>query len=153
MVLYLVQHGKNLPKDVDPQKGLSQEGLSEVQKIADVAAQYGVKVSKIYHSGKTRAEQTAKIFASGLNAEKGIDEVDGMKPLDDVAAFAKKIESEENIMLVGHLPFMEKLTSYLVTGKDEYPLFKFQNGGIVCLHKDPDSSRWIIKWSLMPDIG
>lgn len=153
MALYLVQHGKNLPKDVDPQKGLSQEGLSEVKRIADVAAQYGVKVSKIYHSGKTRAEQTAKIFASGLNAESGIDQVDGMKPLDDVDAFAKKIESEENIMLVGHLPFMEKLTSYLVTGTDEYPIFKFQNGGIVCLHKDSDSSRWIIKWSLMPDIG
>ena len=153
MALYLVQHGKNLPKDMDPQKGLSKEGLSEVKRIADVAAQYGVKVSKIYHSGKTRAEQTAKVFASSLNAESRIDQVDGMKPLDDVAAFAVKIDSEENIMLVGHLPFMEKLTSYLVTGTDEYPIFKFQNGGIVCLQKEPDASRWIIKWSLMPDIG
>jgi phosphohistidine phosphatase len=51
------------------------------------------------------------------------------------------------------LPFMEKLTSYLVVGSDEYPIFKFQNGGIVCLDKEPDSKRWIIKWTLMPNIG
>jgi phosphohistidine phosphatase len=56
-------------------------------------------------------------------------------------------------MLVGHLPFLEKLTSYLVIGSDEKPIFKFQNGGIMCLHKESDSQTWIIKWTLMPNIG
>lgn len=32
-------------------------------------------------------------------------------------------------------------------------LFKFQNGGIVCLEKDPSRDGWIIKWTLMPHIG
>jgi len=31
MALYLVQHGKSLPKDKDPQKGLSEEGIIETR--------------------------------------------------------------------------------------------------------------------------
>ncbi len=43
MALYLVQHGKCLPKDVDLDQGLSQEGISEVERIADVARGYAVE--------------------------------------------------------------------------------------------------------------
>ncbi len=41
MALYLVQHGKSLSKDQDPQKGLSEEGAVETRRIAEVAANYG----------------------------------------------------------------------------------------------------------------
>jgi phosphohistidine phosphatase len=153
MALYLVQHGKNLPEDMDIHKGLSEEGIAEVKRIAEVARLYGIKVSKIFHSGKTRARQTAQIYASLLGVNNEIGETEGMKPLDDVVDFAEKIEGAENIMLVGHLPFLDKLTSYLVIGSDEKPIMKFQNGGIVCLHKEGDSQTWIIKWTLMPNIG
>jgi len=153
MALYLVQHGKNLQKEMDIRKGLSEEGIADVKRIADVARQYGIKVSKILHSGKTRARQTAQIFASLLNVQSEIEEIEGIKPLDDVVKIAEKIDVSQNIMLVGHLPFMEKLTSYLVVGSDEKAIFKFQNGGIVCLDKESDSQSWIIKWTLMPDIG
>ncbi len=152
MALYLVQHGKSLSKNVDIHEGLSEEGIVEVKRIAGVAAQYGINVSKILHSGKTRARQTAQIFASSLNVRNEIEETEGIKPLDDVVRFAEKINASDNIMLVGHLPFLEKLTSYLVVGSDEKSVFKFQNGGIVCLDKEPDSQSWIIKWALMPNI-
>ena len=62
MAVYLVQHGKSLPKEKDPAKGLSETGRQETMKIADVALMYQVPVSSIGHSGKARAEQTAKIF-------------------------------------------------------------------------------------------
>ena len=153
MALYLVQHGKSLPKDIDPDQGLSEEGVAETKRIADVAANYGVNVSHIKHSVKTRAHKTAEIFASALNPPRGIAEVDGLKPLDDVITFAASIDPAENTMLVGHLPFMERMTSYLVTGSTDKPVFKFQNSGIVCLNKDPDSGSWVIVWTLMPNIG
>ena len=153
MALYLVQHGKSLPKSIDPDQGLSEEGVAETKHIADVAANYGVNVSHIKHSVKTRAHKTAEIFAAALKPPRGIAEVDGLKPLDDVVAFAAAIESDENTMLVGHLPFMERMTSYLVTGSTDKPVFKFQNSGIVCLNKDPDSGSWVIVWTLMPKIG
>jgi phosphohistidine phosphatase len=153
MALFLVQHGKSLPKDKDPEQGLSEEGISEVEQIAKVAKGYGVYVSRIIHSGKKRARQTADIFAFSLKPENGVQESTGLKPLDDVSAYAGKINSEDNIMLVGHLPFMERLTSYLITGSIDIQVFKFQNAGIVCMDKDPDSGSWFIRWALMPKIG
>ena len=153
MALYLVQHGKSLPKDADPEKGLSEEGQSEVEMIATVARGYGVAVTGISHSGKKRARQTAEIFASALDAQDRIAERSGLNPLDDVTAVASAVSTEDNQMLVGHLPFMERLTSHLITGSIDKPVFKFQNGGIVCLDQDPESRFWFIKWTLMPHIG
>ena len=153
MTLYLVQHGISLPKDEDPQKGLSDQGSTEVNRIADTAKGYGVQVSRICHSGKTRARQTAEIFASALEPEQGIQEKVGLNPLDDVVAFAASINNADDVMLVGHLPFMERMCTYLITGNTDKPVFKFQNGGIVCMDIDADSQSWIIKWTLMPVIG
>jgi phosphohistidine phosphatase len=153
MALYLVQHGKSLSKDIDPEKGLSEEGIAEVRRIAEVAAGYGCRVQRISHSGKKRARQTMAIFESALKPKDGVEEISGINPLDDVATFSGSLMVEDNQMIVGHLPFMERLTSYLITGSNEPPVFKFQNGGIVCLDKHPDTRTWIIKWALMPNIG
>ena len=62
MALFLVQHGISAQKDIDPEKGLTDQGQAETKRIAEVAKGYGVKVAKIGHSGKKRAEQTATIF-------------------------------------------------------------------------------------------
>ncbi|MBW1961759.1 MAG: phosphohistidine phosphatase SixA [Deltaproteobacteria bacterium] len=152
MALYLVQHGKSLPKEVDPDQGLSKEGISEVKRIADLAKQHSVKVSRIQHSGKTRARHTAEIFAEALGSGKSISERSGINPLDDVTTIAASLNAAENLMLVGHLPFMERLTSYLLTGSIEPLIFKFQNAGILCLDQDPNTFRWFIKWALMPNM-
>ena len=153
MALLLVQHGKSLPKDKDPAKGLSEEGILEVEHIAGIAKKYGINVSRIMHSGKKRALQTAEIFASALKPDEGIQEIEGINPLDDVAVFADKIKISDNLMFVGHLPFMQRLTSYLITGSIEKPVFKFQNGGILCMDKNPEAAQpWFIKWALMPDL-
>jgi phosphohistidine phosphatase len=153
MALYLVQHGKSLSKDVDPDQGLSEEGITETKRIAQVAREYQVPLAYIKQSGKKRARQTAEIFAGALNPAGGVEEVRGLKPLDDVAAFAATIDAAADTMLVGHLPFMERMTSYLVTGSADKPVFKFQNSGIVSLEKNPDSGSWVIVWTLMPKIG
>jgi phosphohistidine phosphatase len=151
MALFLVQHGKSLPKDKDPNQGLSEQGISDVEHIANEAKKQGVQVSRIQHSGKTRAQQTAEIMASALNPEGGVQKISGINPLDDVPTFADKINSIDNLMLIGHLPFMERLASYLIIGSIDKPVLKFQNGGIVCL--DQDNGAWFIKWTLMPKIG
>jgi len=152
MALFLVQHGKSLPKDVDPDQGLSEQGILDVKCISEIAKGYGIDVSGISHSGKTRARMTAEIFASALAPKNGVNQKDQMAPLDDVETVAKTINSRENRMFVGHLPFMERLTAYLITGSQEKPVIKFQNGGIVCLDMYPRTESWVIKWSLMPNI-
>jgi phosphohistidine phosphatase len=153
MALYLVQHGKALPRDQDAEQGLSREGVADVERIADVARQYGVRVRSIHHSGKKRARQTAEIFAAALLPGEDVHVRTGIDPLDDVTLIAGDLNSVNDLMLVGHLPFMERLTAYLITGEPEKLVFKFQNGGIVCLDKDQDRRFWFIKWTLMPSIG
>ena len=153
MALFLVRHGKSLPKDKDAAKGLSEEGILEIEHIAGVAKKYGVNVSRIMHSEKKRALQTAEIFASAMKPDGGIQEIKGINPLDDVAAFADKIEISDNLMLVGHLPFMQRLTSYLITGSIEKSVFKFHNGSILCMDKNSEAAQtWFIKWALMPHL-
>ena len=152
MALYLVQHGKSLPKDVDPECSLSKEGVSEVKLIAGVAENYHVKVQKIFHSGKKRASQTAALLYDILKPPQEVAEMPGLGPMDDVDAVVPKLDVDANVMLVGHLPFMERLVSRLTTGRAEHTIFKFQNGGIVCLDQEEGGS-WHIKWALMPKIG
>ena len=153
MALFLVQHGKSLSKDVDPDQGLSEEGIAETQRIAEVAKGYSVDVKSIKHSVKTRARATAEIFATALNPAEGTQEITGIKPMDEVQAIANSIQPQSNTMLVGHLPFLERMTSFLITGSIENPVFKFQNSGIVCLDQDPETKSWFIRWTLMPNIG
>jgi len=56
-------------------------------------------------------------------------------------------------MVVGHLPFMERLVSYLVSGSPETQVVKFQNSGIVCLDTEIDSQSFFIRWALFPIIN
>lgn len=153
MAIYLVQHGQCLTKEQDPKKGLSEKGSKDVHRIAQVAAGYGINVDKIMHSGKKRALQTAEILAQMLMPVNGIEEAGGMNPLDDVRPLASTLAIDSNCMLVGHLPHLEKLTAYLVTGQDQSPVFQLQNGGILCLDYYADTDKVVVKWALMPNVG
>ncbi len=153
MALLLVQHGKALFGDADSERVLSEQGIAEVKRIAEVASGYGVRASVIEHSGKTRARQTADIFAAALKPPGGVRQRSGINPKDDVEPTARELSANDNLMLVGHLPFMERLASYLITASAEIRVFKFQNGGIVCLDRDSEGEPWFIKWALMPNIG
>ena len=148
MALFLVQHGKSLSKEEDPDRGLSRQGIEETRAVAQMAAEQNVQVSRIIHSGKKRALQTAEIFMKILEPEVGIAKGPGLAPLDDVTTFASTVNIEENIMLVGHLPFMERLVSHLVTGSPGILVVKFQNSGIVCLDTESDSRLIFIRWTI-----
>ena len=150
MALYLVQHGKSLSKEEDPERGLSREGVSEVEQVAANAVRQNFQVSHIVQSGKKRALQTAEIFGKALKPAQGVSESDGLAPLDDVSLFAATVNSADNLMAVGHLPFMERLVSYLITGSMDKPVIKFQNGGIICLDVNPASDSWVITRTLFP---
>lgn len=142
----------SLPKIQDPERGLSEAGIADVTRIAEVAKGYRVQAASIVHSGKKRARETAEIFASALKPAAGVVEMTGLNPMDDVRVFSRRLTPEDNRMFVGHLPFMEKLTAFLITGEVKRPVFQFQNGGIVCLDQYGDENGWMIKWTLMPHI-
>jgi phosphohistidine phosphatase len=153
MPIYLVQHALSLPKEQDAEQGISEEGQADVDRIANVAQAHNINVKKIQHSGKKRARQTAELFENVLKPTEGVESSSGLNPLDDVTEFADSLQSSSNCMIVGHLPFLQRLTSWLIIGKIEHTVFKFQNGGLVCLDKSPEDKYWHIKWTLMPKVG
>lgn len=152
MALYLVQHGRNLPKDQDPDQSLSPEGRDETQLIARAAAKLRLPLGLIQYSPKTRAKQTAEIFADQLGPDQGIQEREGIKALDDVVPVAEELRRVGDLMLVGHQPFMGRLATYLTAGYQEPAIIAFQNGGIVCLDLEEGSGSWYILWTLLPSV-
>jgi len=112
-----------------------------------------VPVSVIVHSGKKRARQTAERMGTALCPDQEIQTRSGMNPLDDVVVFAESLTLDQNIMLVGHLPFLENLIGLLVCGDAMRTVFKLQNSGIVCLDKASDIDNAVIRWALMPNVG
>lgn len=152
MALYLVQHGKSLPADIDPEQGLSTEGVAETGCVAQMAKDAGLMVKSILHSGKPRSRRTADILAAALKPPEGTKQAPGLNPLDDVAPWTR-LNPGDDLMLVGHLPFMERLAAFLVSGSHERPVIKFQNSGIVCLDREPSSINWVIRWALVPKLG
>jgi phosphohistidine phosphatase len=150
MPLYLVRHGEAYSEAADPHQSLTEAGKATAEGMAQLAAAFKIPVSQIFHSGKTRARQTAEIFSNYLKPSAGVTEIKAINPYDDVINIAAGLDPALNTMLVGHLPFMERLVSYLVTGSPDKSIIKFQTGGIVCLDQIEKNGSWHVKWALMP---
>jgi phosphohistidine phosphatase len=151
MRLYLVQHGEAVAKEIDPDRPLSSQGESDVARVAGFLKQSGISVSKILHSGKARAKQTAGILLQILPNKVLSEAIDGIAPNDPVETFAMNIPTlETDTMIVGHLPFMAKLVAWLVTADENQPLVAYQPGSVVCLEQD-ESCNWQIQWMIRPD--
>ncbi len=149
MKLYLVQHGEAVSKDEDPERPLSAKGKKDVIKLAACLKEAGQSAARVLHSGKLRAQQTADILAKAVLSEGSIEAIDGINPNDPVQDFL--LESfDKNTMMVGHLPFMARVVTYLVTGSDEPTIVKYQPGSVVCLEQD-EAANWQIQWMLRPD--
>jgi phosphohistidine phosphatase len=153
MNIYLVQHGKPVPKEKDPDKPLSTQGVEDVKKMAAFLETAGVPVKNIFHSGKTRARETAEIMADRLTPDSSSEEMKGLSPMDDARAVAAILDQGQvDTMVVGHLPHLAKLTSLLATGSETASVAAFQQGGVVCLQPVPEHQSWTIAWMVIPEI-
>lgn len=155
MKLYLVQHGKAKDKQVDPDRPLTNEGVRDVRKVGEFLAQHGKhQLDGIYHSGKTRARETAETFAEYLPPGRGVFESDDLSPLDDPAIWEERLmQAGEDLMLVGHLPYMSKIAALLLCGDAEQNVVDFYNGGVVCLGlEDDDEPEWSLSWAVTPEL-
>ncbi len=152
MKLYLVQHGESQSKDIDPARGLTDKGRRDVEKVGYFLKPLGIVVSAVRHSGKTRAIQTAEILAQSLSVTQGVMQQEGLAPLDPVEPVANQLSTmSEDLMLVGHLPFMGHLASSLVAGAESADAVAFQQGGVVCLETH-EKSGWRVRWMITPDL-
>ncbi len=151
MKLYLVQHGDAVDKKLDAQRPLSASGHDDVVNIAAFLTGR-IRPSRVFHSGKTRARQTAEVLGKFLGQDCEVETMAGLNPLDSVTSFVEKAENfGEDTLIVGHLPFMAKLVATMVSGSKDKNLVAFQPGSIVCLASE-NESEWRIEWMIRPEL-
>ena len=145
MKVYFVQHGKAKNEAVDLQRPLSEQGIIETKKMAELLAGSGLlMIEKIFYSSKLRAQQTAEIFAKAFLSVDEVFLMSNISPMDDVSYCIQAINKEtENIMIVGHLPHLSKTISKLICNKEDLPIVTFKYSGVICVEKQADD-RWTI---------
>ena len=144
--VYLAQHGMAVDKAVDPERPLSEQGIAQTQAIAEQLQRANIKVTRIFHSGKLRARQTAEIFASVLAVDK-LGSTEGFSPNDDVSQTPSQLTFDD-ALYIGHLPHLDKLVSLLVSGDEASGVLMFQNSAVVCLENDTSKDNYSIQWYL-----
>jgi phosphohistidine phosphatase len=72
MFVYLVQHAEAKREEEDPGRDLTEKGRLDIERVARYLKKLNVQVKQIVHSGKTRAQSTAKVLASHLNPPDGV---------------------------------------------------------------------------------
>ncbi len=117
-IVLLVRHGAAVPRGERPERPLSATGRVRAGRMAAWLASHRVTVDRIEHSDRARARQTAEIFASALHLPAtALRERRGLGPDDGPEALAREIaETRENLVIVGHLPYLGRLASCLLVG-------------------------------------
>jgi phosphohistidine phosphatase len=151
MNLYLVQHGDAQPKDVDPERPLTDGGADDVKRVAAFLRPRRLEVEAVWHSGKTRARQTAELLGEALHVAGGVRQQDGLAPNDPVDPIGRQLADRGgDLMIVGHMPFMSRLASLLLAGGESAGVVTFQKGGVLCLGRD--EGAWSVRWMVVPQL-
>jgi phosphohistidine phosphatase len=150
MDLYLVQHAEAKKEDEDPARPLSDKGVADITRVAQAVLPLLHGIETVFHSSKLRARQTAEILARHVEPAGGIRESDGLAPLDDPALWAERlIGMDRPVILVGHMPHLEKLSLALLTAEKDRAMATFTMGDMLCLRRD-DEGTWTVGWRVTP---
>lgn len=153
MMIYLIQHAQAKSKEEDPNRPITDQGREEITNVSEfISENIEIEIKRIYHSGKTRAKQTAEVLNEYLQPPEGIEQADGLDPEAEVEVWLRQLnEIQEDTMLVGHLPHLNKLTSRLLGENENKKMVDFRNAGIVCLVKSEDD-LWLVLWVIIPEL-
>ena len=152
MRLYLVRHGEAVVSDNGGDVALSEWGKFEVEKSGTEIADRIDNLDIIFHSNKLRAHQTAKIIQTKLkfDATVPMNEMEGLKPNDsaeEIAEWAGQVQND--IMLVGHLPFINKLAGILLKESEKNYSLSFGTASVASFERGK-SGDWMLLWFFNP---
>ena len=153
MQLYLMRHGKAESELTNAQRPLSVMGRNDVHRIAAFVQEHGhVTVKAIVHSGKTRARETAQMMASSVVSLEPMHVDEYLSPNADPAIWNDRLVDErQSLMLVGHLPHLDRLLALLVCGDRSKTAVSFSTGTLACLERS-SAERWVIRWVIAPEM-
>ncbi len=143
MNVFLMRHGQALAETEDPLQGLSAEGVTQIRASAGAMKRLGLFPELVLCSPKKRAKQTAALVAEIVNYPySDIVESELLLPRADpetLVALLEKYRDRQSLLLVGHLPSLNRILSLLLGG-GEIPV-SFESGGVCCVARDDGEDR------------
>ncbi len=157
MNLFFLRHAKAHPRGPkfrpDSKRPLTREGEDKIYDVARGIKKLRVKFDLILTSPCVRALRTAEILAEVYKSKKMFvthNLTPESAPEDAIKELNENFASLENIVLVGHEPYMSRLISVLLTGGPDTAI-EFKKAGLCCVtvkelrHAKCASLNWLLK--------
>jgi phosphohistidine phosphatase len=123
----------------DAERPLIAKGEQRLRAAAAAMEKMGLSFDVIVSSPFLRAKQTAEIIAKILTLEKKLTMSNGLIPGGNPQALIRQLNdlkpAPENILLVGHEPFLSRLIALLATG-DTVAAIDMKKGGLCKLETE-----------------
>lgn len=143
-----MRHGEAALKENDPEQGLTHAGKHAIEQLANkLILTQRMNLEQVFHSEKTRTQQTAEIMTSIISPRITPLCRQNLKPNDNPENLLSDIETwTKETLITSHLPFIPTLLQLLT--KDQNSV-SFNPGTIVCLSKKDTS--WHLEWVARPE--
>ena len=150
-----MQHGPALPKEQDPDEGLSPDGDAMIHASGKALKKMGITFDVILASPKKRSGQTAAIVAEevGFPPEKIMEteKVKAMTPPEETIKVLREYGANRKVLIAGHLPSLAEVASSLLT-EGSHATIAFERGGCCRIDvEDLPTHSGHLKWYLTPE--
>jgi phosphohistidine phosphatase len=144
MNLYLLRHAIAVDREAggfadDRQRPLTAEGRARLRKVVRAMKVMKLRFSLILTSHYVRARQTAEIVAQELKLSRRLRDCQELaadaRPADLVRLLTNLRPQPEDVLLVGHEPYLSELVSLLLAGATPLSL-DFKKAGLCKLSVD-----------------
>ena len=144
MKLYILRHGIAVEPGTpgyedDSARPLTPKGKRQLRQTAAAMKKMGLRFDLIRSSPYLRAKQTAEIVAESLKMKKQLKFSDALAPDGSPKDLLRELNASkpapENVLLVGHEPYLSRLISLLTTGGMDL-MMDFKKGGLCKLETE-----------------
>ena len=144
MNLYLLRHGiavdpETFGCELDSERPLTARGESRLREAAKAMDALELSFDLILSSPFLRAKQTAEVIARNLKLRRKLAFSDTLMPEGNPRALIQQLNGfhpePENVLLVGHEPYLGKLVSLLAAGNTSLEI-DFKKGGLCKLEAE-----------------
>lgn len=138
----------------DSERQLTPEGKKSIRESLPGLANLVGGLDFILTSGLTRAVETASIVGEYFGALEFIEQVPGLSAAgqeESVTRQLNKLIGKENVLVVGHMPFLGELSRYIVKNLEEDPDFKKGSVARIYIKGFPGPGEGVLKWIMTSD--
>ena len=158
MIVYLMRHGIAVSRTapgvlVDNDRELTKEGIAKTRRTVAGLAKVRCSPEVIFTSPFLRARQTAEIVAATLAKHPRLVQqrlLEPEMPLENTLEWLHTI-AEKEVMLVGHMPDLAQIASYMLFGADAATMI-FRKSAVakISFSRRPTPGKGVLEWLLQP---